>query len=120
MQQFFPIEIVSFFRRKSFTLIVLPDVITIIGILAVLLLLVLSSAKESAKCTEFLNNLKQIGIGTAVYTGDKRDYGVVAKLNQPDNPDDGSFVQTFLKQPAATAAEGVGLGQGFFPHIPAT
>lgn len=80
-------------RSRGFTLIELLVVIAIIAILAAILFPVLSQAREAAKQTTCLMNLKQVGLGTTMYTDDHTTtFPAWAALSSPVNGGNTSFV----------------------------
>jgi len=77
--------------KRAFTLIELLVVIAIIAILAAILFPVFAQAKEAAKKTSSLSNLKQIGTSASIYLTDSDDtffnayYNGTAGQTSPDN-----------------------------------
>ena len=71
--------------KKSFTLIELLVVIAIIAILAAMLLPVLAKAKEKARETTCLNQLKQLSVGFVMHFDDNDDYMPWCRTDEPSN-----------------------------------
>ncbi len=81
--------------RKAFTLIELLVVIAIIAILAAILFPVFAQAREKARATSCLSNVKQIGLGIMMYAQDYDEvyptyasYVPSARIQNPLDPND--------------------------------
>jgi prepilin-type N-terminal cleavage/methylation domain-containing protein len=77
-----------FRARLAFTLVEMLVVITVIGVLAALLLPALGRAKESARATACLSNLRQVGTALQLYVQDNNNrlpvmYDALISTNGP-------------------------------------
>jgi prepilin-type N-terminal cleavage/methylation domain-containing protein len=90
--------------RAAFTLIELLVVIAIIAILASMLLPALSHARETARRVVCVGNLKQMGIGVALYQSSNDDA-------MPP------FSERYINQPLIPGAVGSGSGYNWFGMI---
>ncbi|MEI8244194.1 MAG: type II secretion system protein [Lentisphaerota bacterium] len=110
-------------KKKSFTLIELLVVVAIIAILAGMLLPALGKAREKAKTTKCINNMKQLGNGMSFYFVDYSDC-----VPQPLSTDGSTLntqwdylIRTYVGLPAS-AVNGVGgypRGEKSVYHCPA-
>ena len=88
-------------QKRAFTLIELLVVIAIIAILAAILFPVFAQAKEAAKKTACLSNMKQIGTSMQIYLGDSDDMlpGGLQQITDPKNAGDNRIPIDMQLQP---------------------
>ena len=80
------------YRKSGFTLVELLVVISIIGVLVSMLLPAVQSVRESARRTQCLNNLKQIGLAIHMYEA------AISEI-PPSRPADGFLTWTTMVLP---------------------
>ena len=89
--------------KKAFTLIQLLVVIAIIAILAAILFPVFAQAKQAAKKSSDLSNIKQLSLGMHTYTADYDDILPSAYFHRAWDPASGGTVETRPSGNAGTA-----------------
>jgi prepilin-type N-terminal cleavage/methylation domain-containing protein len=92
---------------RAFTLIELLVVIAIIAILAALLLLSLSAAKNKARQTTCLNDLKQINLGVRMYADDHDNVLTLVSTNHSPNvwTDYRNWMGSYVGLPSAPSSQ---------------
>src|SRR3989475_13124886 len=83
-------------RKQAFTLIELLVVIAIIAILAALLLPALTNAKNQTNRISCTNNLRQLGLGLAMFADNNNDQVPPTLFNPEKDPGSGPFESYFL------------------------
>src|SRR5438128_11768097 len=83
-------------RGSAFTLIELLVVIAIIAILAALLLPALANTKNKANRISCTNNLRQLGLGLAMYADNNNDRLPPTEFNPEKDPASGPYESYFL------------------------
>jgi prepilin-type N-terminal cleavage/methylation domain-containing protein len=116
-------------KRRAFTLIELLVVIAIIAILAAILFPVFAQAKEAAKATVALSNVKQHGTAMAIYLTDSDDVYPLAQVLRPAGGamgtgvampfpyNDGAYPSATWLTPARESMAQSGWANAMFPYI---
>lgn len=94
-------------RRSAFTLVELLVVIAIIGVLVALLLPAIQAAREAARRSSCLNNMKQIGLSLLNFEATRGELPKGAVRNfPPSNPSNATSNGTWISQSLAYMEQG--------------
>lgn len=98
-------------KRESFTLVELLAVIAIIGILAALLLPAIGKAREAAKRTKCISNLRQLGQAFALYANTYASFAIpIWKEADDADPEEwGAVATNMLWDASESSPQGLAL-----------
>jgi prepilin-type N-terminal cleavage/methylation domain-containing protein len=87
------------FSRRAFTLVELLVVIAIIGVLVALLLPAINSAREAARRTGCMNNMRQLGLATLNFESARRVFPP-AHIESPRRHSGFAFILPYMEEQA--------------------